>query len=155
VNTTTTGAGPERRGAGFWVSAGIGWAVIGWALWQIARHRVDARPAQLARFVVGGIAVHDLLVVPVTLAAAALVRRVAPRPARRWVQAALFAAAVVAAFAYPLVRGFAHRLGNPTSLPRNYTASLLVVIAVTWAVLAVVALGRAGRARWTRGRIDR
>jgi Kef-type K+ transport system membrane component KefB len=147
VSAATAGAGRHRRGAAFWVSGAVGWAIIGWALWQIGRHRVDTRPEQLARFVLGGIVVHDLVVVPLALAAAAAVRRVVPRRARRWVQAALVATAVLAAFAYPLVRGFARVLRNPTSLPRNYTASLAFVLAAAWALLVLAALGRASWAR--------
>jgi hypothetical protein len=146
---------PHQRGPVFWVSAAVGWAIIGWALWQIGRHRVDTRPEQLARFVFGGIVVHDLVVVPLASAAAAVLRRAVPRRARRWVQAALVASAVVAAIAYPLVRGFARVLRNPTSLPRNYTASLVLVLAAAWLLVGVAALGRAGWARLALRRVER
>jgi hypothetical protein len=46
------------------------------------------------------------------------------------VQAALFTAGTAALYAFPLVRGYGHRLGNPTSLPRNYGAGLVIVVAV-------------------------
>jgi hypothetical protein len=137
-------AGPDGRGRAFWAGAAVGWAVIGWAVWQIARHRVDTRPGQLGRFVFGAVLLHDLVVVPATLLCSAVLARLAPAAARRWLQAALVMAGVTALVAYPLVRGFAHVLGNPTSLPRNYTVAVIGVVGTAWCGLAVLAAVRAG-----------
>jgi hypothetical protein len=70
------------------------------------------------------------------------VARAVPGRARPVVQAALVVSAVVALFAYPLVRAYGLAVNNPTSLPHNYAANLLVVLGVVWAVAAVLVLRR-------------
>ena len=52
----------------------------------VVRHHVDTRPADLLRFVAGGILLHDLVVVPLALVGAYLLNRAVPAPWRRWVQ---------------------------------------------------------------------
>jgi hypothetical protein len=141
--------GAHKAGPGFWVSAAIGWVVIGIGLRGIFEKHVDTRPGQLARFVVGGALVHDLFVAPLVILAAVLVARAVPGRARPFVQAALVVTAVVALFAYPLVRAYGLATNNPTSLPHNYAANLLVVLGLVWATAAALAFRRlrvAGRA---------
>ena len=139
---------PDHRGAGFWLSAAAGWALIGWGVRGAVDHRLDTRPPDLARFFVAGVAVHDLLFAPLVLVAGVAVGRLAPRRWRSHVQGALIVSGVLALFAYPEVRGFAHGLNNPTSLPHNYAANLILVVATVWlgaAVMAVVSVARARR----------
>jgi hypothetical protein len=134
--------GAHKVGAGFWVSAVLGWAVIGVGLRGIFEKHVDTRPGQLARFVVGGALLHDLFVAPLVILAAVLLARAVPGRLRPFVQAAVVVSAVVALFAYPLVRAYGLAANNPTSLPHNYAANLLVVLAVVAAVAAALALRR-------------
>ena len=134
--------GAHKVGAGFWVSAALGWAVIGVGLRGIFEKHVDTRPGQLARFVLGGALVHDLFVAPLVILAAVLVARTVPGRTRPFVQAALVVSAVVALFAYPLVRGYGLATNNPTSLPHNYAVNLLLVLGVGWAVAAALTLRR-------------
>jgi hypothetical protein len=143
----TTPHGAHKAGAGFWLSAVVGWAVIAIGLRGIFEKHVDTRPGQLARFVVGGALLHDLFVAPLVILAAVLLARAVPGRARPFVQAAVMVSAVVALFAYPLVRAYGLAANNPTSLPHNYGANLLVVLGVVWAVVAVLALRRLRRAR--------
>ena len=138
----TSPHGAHKTGAGFWVSAALGWVVIGVGLRGIFEKHVDTRPDQLARFVVGGALLHDLVVAPLVIAAAVLLARAVPGRARPVVQAALVISAVVALFAFPLVRGYGLATNNPTSLPHNYAANLLVVLGLVWAVAAVLVLRR-------------
>jgi hypothetical protein len=141
------GAGPL-----FWVSAAIGWAVIlGVGLRGIFAHRIDTRPANLARFVVGGALLHDLLIAPVVIVLGLLVVRAVPGRARAPVQAALAVSAIVALFSYPLVRAYGLSTHNPTSEPHNYARNLIFVLAFVWVVAAATAVRRlrpaAGRRR--------
>ena len=124
----------HRAGPLFWISAAIGWAVIAWGLRGIFDHSLDTRPANLARFVVGGALLHDLIVAPLIIGAGVLLARAVPGRARAVVQGALAISGIVALFSYPLVRGFGLAVNNPTSLPHNYTAGLLIVLGVVWAV---------------------
>ena len=121
---------------GFWISAGAGWVVILVALQGILSNRIDTRPASLARFVVGGALLHDLVVAPLVLLLAFIVVKLAPPRARPVLQAALIVTAAIALFAFPLVRGYGRAARNPTSLPHNYALNLVVVLAAVWSVAA-------------------
>jgi hypothetical protein len=129
----------------FWISAAAGWAVIAWGLRGIFVHSLDTRPANLAKFVVGGALLHDLLVAPLVIGAGLLVARAVPGRARAVVQAALAVSGIVALFSYPLVRAYGLAANNPTSLPHNYTANLLVVLGLVWAGAAGLVLLRLRR----------
>lgn len=141
---------PERRGAGFWLSALAGWVLIGVGLRGIFSHRLDTRPANLAKFVVGGALLHDLVVAPVVILVGVALARVVRGRARSVVQAALVATAVVALFSFPLVRGYGHATHNPTTLPHDYAANLALVLGVVWAAAAVGVLVRLRRHPSTR-----
>lgn len=138
---------PGRAGPLFWISAAAGWAVIAVGLRGIFVHSLDTRPASLARFVVAGALLHDLLVAPVVILLGVALARAVPIPARAAVQAALVVSGVAALFSYPLVRAYGLATRNPTSLPRNYGANLLIVLGAVWAVAAVVAVRRVRAAR--------
>jgi len=145
VSPTTLEPGRDddhRAGPLFWIAAAIGWAVIAWGLRGIFQHSLDTRPANLARFVVGGALLHDLLIAPLLIGAGVLLARVVPGRARAVVQGALAISGIVALFSYPLVRGFGLAANNPTSLPHNYAAGLLVVLGIVWAVAAAIAVVR-------------
>jgi hypothetical protein len=131
---------PGPAGPLFWVSAAAGWAVIAVGLRGIFTNSLDTRPANLARFVVAGALLHDLLVAPVVIVLAVALARNVPRRARAAVQAALAVSGIVTLFSYPLVRAYGLATHNPTSLPHNYAANLLVVLGVVWAVAAAVAV---------------
>ena len=135
----------RRAGPLFWISAAAGWAVIAWGLRGIFQHSIDTRPGNLARFVVGGALLHDLLVAPLVILAGVLLARVVRGRVRAILQAALAVSGMVALFSYPLVRGYGLAVNNPTSLPHNYTANLLVVLGVVWAFAAAAVIFRLRR----------
>ena len=134
-----------RRGLVFWGSAAVGWAVIGWGVRGALHHHVDTRPAQLVRFLLGGALAHDLLLAPVVLLAGIALRRSISGRWRAPVQAALFIAGTLILFTYPELRGYGHALHNPTSLPHNYAANLLLVLSAVVIGTVTVTLLRAGR----------
>ena len=126
----------HRAGPLFWISATAGWGVIGFGLWGILSNSLDTRPANLARFVVGGALLHDLVVAPVVILLGVLLARAVPGRARATVQAALAISGILALFSYPLVRAYGLAANNPTSLPHNYALNLTIVLGVVWAVAA-------------------
>ena len=132
----------HRAGPLFWISAAAGWAVIGFGVRGIFQHSLDTRPGNLARFVVGGALLHDLVVAPLVIVAGVLLARAVPGRARALVQAALVVSGVVALFSDPLVRAYGLAANNPTSLPHNYAANLLVVLGVVWAAAAAAVVVR-------------
>ena len=129
----------EHRGPLFWVSAAAGWALIGWGLRGALHHHIDTRPPELARFFLGGVVLHDLVFAPVVLAAGIVLGRTVKGRSRAPLQAALFISGCAALLAWPEVRDYARILHNPSSLPHNYTANLLIVCAAVWVGTAVVA----------------
>jgi hypothetical protein len=143
-------AAPKPAGPRFWITAAVGWAGIAWGVVGIFSHSLDTRPANLARFVVGGVLLHDLLVAPVAILAGVLVARRVPARARGPVQAALAISAIVALFAYPLVRAYGLAANNPTSLPHNYGRNLLVVLGLVWLAAGVAILRNAQQSRERR-----
>jgi hypothetical protein len=136
-----------HRTVGFWVSAAAGWAVIVVSVGGILSNRIDTRPGSLARFVIGGALLHDVLVAPLVLLLALLVVKLVPAPVRSIVQGTLVVTAVVALFSYPLVRGYGLAARNPTSLPHNYALNLTVVLGVVWAIAAAVLVVRLRKSR--------
>ena len=132
----------QRRGPLFWLSAVAGWAVIFWGVRGALHHHIDTRPAELARFFVGGAVIHDLIFAPVVLGAGVLIARLVPGRWRAAVQAALLISGCAALFAWPEVRDYARVNHNPTSLPHNYTANLLVVVAAVWIATGLVTVVR-------------
>ncbi len=133
---------PGPSGRLFWASAAAGWAVIAWGLRGILQHSLDTRPANLAKFVVGGALLHDLFVAPLVIVAGVALARAVPGRARAVVQGALAISGMVALFSYPLVRAYGLAAHNPTSLPHNYTANLLIVLGIVWAVAAGLIITR-------------
>jgi len=92
--------------------------------------------------VVGGALLHDLFVAPVVILAGVALARAVPGRARAVVQGALAISGIVALFSYPLVRAYGLAANNPTSLPHNYAANLLIVLGVVWAVSAGLVIAR-------------
>jgi len=139
---------PSGRPPTFWISAAVGWALIAWGVRGTLLHRLDTRPAQLLRFFATGLVAHDGLFAPAVLLGGAVLARTVRAPWRAPVQAALLVAGSAALYAYPLVRGYGHVLHNPTSLPRDYTAGLAVVVGlVVIAALTGALIGRRGTQR--------
>ena len=129
----------EHRDGGrlFWVASAAGWAVIGYGVWGLLDERQRTAPASLGRWFAGGVLLHDLVWVPLALAGGTAIARVVPVPWRRPVAWAAATSAVLALVAWPLVRGYGRDPRNPSLLPRDYLAGLLVYLAVTWLLAAV------------------
>jgi hypothetical protein len=110
----------RRQGAGFWLSALLGWAVMAIAIRGVLDHRIDTRPESLARFVIGAALLHDLVLAPLVLGVGVVVARSIPSRMRAIVQASLIVGGLLTLYAFPLVRAYGLAPHNPTSLPRNY-----------------------------------
>ena len=141
---------PNRRRPSFWIGAAVGWGFIVFGLRGVLHHSLDTRPSQLVRFWIGGALAHDLLLAPLVLAAGAGLTRLVAARWRATVQRALVICGPLALFAYPEVRGYGHVLRNPTSLPHNYAANLLLILVVVGVVSAAPTM-----AAWPRLRKNR
>jgi hypothetical protein len=134
----------------FWTGLAVGGAIMAYAVHGIAAEADATNPPALARLVLGAALVHDGFVAPVATLMALLLAWRAPVWWGRPVGGALALSAGLAVYAYPLVRGFGRRPGDPSALPRDYGANLIALLVAVWAVTAVVVLRRAaGRRRGT------
>jgi hypothetical protein len=135
----------------------MGFAVVG------ALADDDFDPVGVVVFLGGVVIAHDLLLMPLVLAAGALIGRFVPGPAGTAVRVAALCSLALAVIAVPLVAGFGRVADDPSVLPRPYGRGLLTALVLVWSVAAtaVVAgqVGRrlyplsrpGGRARWPRG----
>jgi hypothetical protein len=128
---------------GLWVGVAAGTPILGITALQARTEAADVHPGELARWIVGGALVVDLVVIPLALLAAWAVRR------RRWARWPLAASATLLLVAWPFLSGYGRSRSNPSLLPRDHTAGTLVAIAVVWALALTLALVRP-RERWQR-----
>ncbi|HEY8018091.1 MAG TPA: hypothetical protein VIG53_01220 [Actinomycetota bacterium] len=135
-------ADTSRHGPLFWTGVGIGWLVIGFGVWSLITKPGATHPPEAAAWIVGLALAHDLVLAPIALTVAWILRRVVPRIARGLVLGALAISAIVALYALPLVRRFGAQADNPSFLPRNAGAGLVLVIALVWAAAALLLAAR-------------
>jgi hypothetical protein len=129
------GTEPEDPGGRlFWCCSVVGWISIGFGIWTLFARAGATRPAGFAAWFVGLAVAHDLLVVPaVSLVAVWLVPRVPRRVAGPVVGAAIVSAILALVSLPPLLGDPAD---NPSLLPRNYVAGLVVALVVVWGATA-------------------
>ena len=125
----------------------VGWAIIGFGLKTALDDSRDAHPFALVVHIVTFDLVHDMVVAPVLFVGAWLIGKVVPPVARGPVRSAAAATALYVAVAYPLVRRWGRRPTNSSTLPLDYGRNLTIVVAVVWALAAVVVVQRVGVAR--------
>jgi F0F1-type ATP synthase membrane subunit c/vacuolar-type H+-ATPase subunit K len=147
----------EHRDGGrlFWVTTGIGWAIIAGAVAGAVADRRDAQPLELVRWVIGAALVHDLLWLPLVAFAGVALTRITRRRLPYAIAWALATSAVLVVVGWPFVRGYGRQRGNPSLLPRSYAQGVAAYLVVIWIVaLAIVGLGAlrrtVGRARHER-----
>ena len=102
-------------------------------------------PYWLGLFLAGAV-VHDLVLAPAVFLAAVLLARAVPTAARPVVAAGTIVSAVLVLLAWPGLRGYGRDEGNPSILPLDYGAGLLLALAAIWGGIALYGLGRALRA---------
>lgn len=129
----------ERPPRGFWVAAGAGFAVMGYAVAGVLGDARATHPRSFVAWVVGAALVHDLLVAPVVCLVGLLLGRVVREPWRTPVRAGSIVSGVVLLVAWPALRGYGRdRVPDNRSVqPLDYTTAVLTVLAVVWAVVAV------------------
>ncbi len=136
-------SGHRDGGRAFWITAAIGWTVIAAAVVGALGDRRDAQPAALARWIAGGVVLHDFVWLPLVAVVGALLGLAARGHVPRAVRWAIATSAVLTLIAWPFVRGYGRSTGNPSLLPRNYAHGLLAYLAVTWLLAgAAVVVGR-------------
>lgn len=110
---------------------------------------LDVRPALWVRWWVAAAVIHDVVVAPAAIVVGWVVVRFAPPVVKAPLQAALILSAVLAATAWPALRGYGRIASNPTYLPRDYGRGLILSLLVVWAGCGAWAVAR--RVRQGRG----
>lgn len=119
-----------------WPLYALGTAMMAWGAWGQV-HGADTKPARVAVLWVASALGHDLVIAPVVVVVGLLVRRL---PRRGVVQGALLVAGGLVLVAVPALGRFGARADNPSVLPRDYRAGLLVALGVVAVVAGTVAL---------------
>ncbi len=108
------------------------------------------KPGGVVLFLAAVLVAHDAVLLPVTIAAGALLARFAPGWARQSLTAAAIVSLAVVVVAFPLVFGSGRSADNPSVLPLAYGRGLALILAVIWTaafVSAMLARCRAVRAQ--------
>lgn len=124
----------------------IGIPIVAYGVRGVWVDSARTHPFELARWIVGGAFVHDLVVVPVVLALGVVVRwLVRDDQVRRVLRFGFIVSGSLSLVAWPFIRGYGRRPAVPSLLPRHYLMGLVVYLTITWAVVACVIA-------WTRMR---
>lgn len=132
---------------GFWIGLILGLPIVAFGAWGAWQHLPGVQLTSFLRFFVGGALVHDVLLAPAVCLLGWFVARRLPPTVVAPVQAALLATGIAGLVSWPFVRGYGVTEGEPSFLSRDYTASLVTIWAVIWAVAALWTTMRIVRAR--------
>ena len=99
-----------------------------------------------ATWLVGGVLLHDLVLVPAVAVVGWLVTRAVPAGARPVVRGGLLVGAVLTLVALPVLTGRGGA-GNPSSTPLDYPRNLALILLAVAVLTAVLAAARVVRSR--------
>ncbi|MQA06601.1 MAG: hypothetical protein GEV07_29155 [Streptosporangiales bacterium] len=134
--TSTTGR-PNRVALAIAYAAGT--ALAGYGVWLMLTTRTSRKLFDVFLWLAGALVVHDGIIAPLAVVVGLVVARFVPAMVRAPVQAGLFASGAVTVAAASLVLGLGRKPDNPSLLPLPYGRNLLLVLALIWATVAVLA----------------
>ena len=105
----------------------------------------EAEWFNIVRLVTIGIIAHDIVWQSLSVVAGMLVSRILGREIPFWVRWAGWTTAIIVAMWWPVGRRYGDRLNNDTILPRNYTNSIVILLAVIWIGAAAYGLASSRR----------
>lgn len=115
----------------------VGVALLGYGAVRIFTDAKDTKPFALAKWLVGSLLVHDLLIAPAVIGIGWVLGRVVPARARAYLQAALICGGLVSAVGVLMIwRQGKYGATSLALLQQNYRANLLLL-------LVIIALGAA------------
>lgn len=130
----------SRYGRLFWASVAVGWGIMAFGVVGALVDGGRTNPPELGLWLAGSLVAHDLVIAPATFAVGMAVRRLAPPGIRAALQAALILSGIFVLFSIPLLGGFGRNEANPSILPQDYAAGLLLVLAVVWGASTALAI---------------
>ncbi|HWC44315.1 MAG TPA: hypothetical protein VHK02_20210 [Actinomycetota bacterium] len=132
----------------WWAGLAAGGAVAAFGLAGLVKDAAQTMPLVWAKWLVGLLVVHDLVLAPLVQLTGRSLRQRVPEP-RRWpLQLGLIASGVLTIASVPVLVGVGRRTqpGNTSVLPGNYPLALAGVLAVVWlGVLALTVWGSTRR----------
>ncbi len=129
---------PPARGRWLWYAVGV--VVLAYGAYGLLTSGISL--VAWARFALFSVVLHDGVLAPAVVLAGVALTRVIPGRSRAYVQAGLMISGAVTLLAAPFLLGYGRNAGVPSALPLDYGRGLLVVLAATWAGVALVALAR-------------
>ena len=112
----------------------------------------DLKPGGVLIFLAGVLVGHDAIVMPIVLAAGAVLIRLVPQRHRPVAQVAAVSVAAVTFVAIPLVLGFGRPADNPSVLPLPYGRNLAITLVIIAGATLLTRLRPARRDRPPPGR---
>lgn len=132
------------------VIAVLGVVLAAYGTFRLLSQTRISHPFELAKWLAGGVVIHDGVVVPATMAVGAAVSALVPPRARRYLQGTLVCAAVITVPALVLI----HRRGTQPSVKalesQDYAAHLMLILAVVAAAGALLYAARVVRDQRSR-----
>jgi hypothetical protein len=120
----------------------LGWGLMAFGVVGLIHNSSRTHPDQWVKWFFGSLVAHDFIVAPVVFAIGALLVARIPGPLRAPIQGGLIATGIITPMSWPLLRGYGRDPSNSSVLPNNYAVSLLIVLAVLWAVVGLLCLWR-------------
>jgi hypothetical protein len=142
----------ERPGVGFWIGLALGTPVMVYGAYELVRQAGWPRAFDVAKWLGGGLLLHDLVLVPIVLAIVWALGQVPSPLVRNPLRAGVLGSALIAAVGWPALRGYGNKPDNATIHPLDYGRSVLTALALLWGAVAVwvlLALVRRRRVRST------
>ena len=130
----------------YWALLPVGGMLMVWGLVGLFRDASSAVPASWLRWFIGGLLVHDLLLVPAVLLVGLAVRQL-PTALQPAVRTALIVSGTLALTSVPLLLGYGRSTqpGNISLLPGDYPRNLAITTGAVWTAAAIWALLRRKR----------
>jgi hypothetical protein len=142
----------ERPGPGFWIGLALGTPIMFYGAYELVHQAGWPRAFEVAKWLGGGVLLHDLVLVPIVLAVVWAIGPVSPPLVRNPVRAGVLGSALIVAIGWPALRQYGNRPDNATIHPLDYGTSVVTALAVLWCAVALwilVAFLRRTRARST------
>ena len=124
------------RGVGFWIGLALGLPIMAYGVVGAATN-AGTHPIKLATWIVGADLIHDLLVAPVVGLVGWLLVKVARRPWRAPLRAALITTALIVAIGWVPLRGYGRIADNRSLAPLDYATTILTAVGAVWLACAV------------------
>lgn len=117
-------------GPAWWIGLIVGGGVLTFGVIGLMTNSAQTSPANMVKWVVGGLIAHDAIVAPAVVIASFLLARLLPAAIRGGIQATLAVCAVLVLMSYPVLNAAGRDPNNPSLLPLDYPRNLAIVLAI-------------------------